>query len=78
MAFCHRVLTVLKRSDERFAHVGRALIAELETTLADPGFYGRDPARFAEANRRAEAARAELPGLEEKWLELEMLREAGP
>ena len=52
-----------------------ALITGLEARLADAGFYGRDPAGFAEASRKAEAARAELPGLEEKWLELEMLRE---
>jgi ATP-binding cassette subfamily F protein uup len=52
-----------------------ALIARLDAKLADPGFYGRDPAGFAEASRKAETARAELPGLEERWLELEMLRE---
>jgi ATP-binding cassette subfamily F protein uup len=62
---------VAARMDELHAQ-----IAELDARLADPGLYGRDPEGFASASRRAEAARAELPGLEERWLELEMLREA--
>ena len=72
--------TRLKREIDRIAarmDELHALIAGLEAKLADAGFYGRDPAGYAEANRRAEAARTELPGLEEKWLELEMLRESG-
>ena len=72
--------TRLKREIDRVAarmDELHALIAGLEARLADPGFYGRDPSAFAEASRKADAARAELPGLEEKWLDLEMLRESG-
>ncbi len=72
--------TRLKREIDRIAarmDELHAQVATLDARLADPGFYGRDPAGFAAANRQAEAARAELPGLEEKWLELELLREGG-
>jgi ABC transport system ATP-binding/permease protein len=48
----------------------------LEAELADPGLYKRDPARFATATERLEHTRAELPPLEERWLELELLRES--
>ncbi|MGE5476358.1 MAG: ABC-F family ATP-binding cassette domain-containing protein [Bacteroidales bacterium] len=50
-------------------------IAKLETELADSGLYARDRARFEKASARLDAARAELEAAEERWLELETLRE---
>ena len=51
-------------------------IAQVETRLADPELYGRDPAGFEAAAARLRAARAEREALEERWLELEDRREA--
>ncbi|MGE5516169.1 MAG: ABC-F family ATP-binding cassette domain-containing protein [Bacteroidota bacterium] len=50
-------------------------IAKLETEINDPGLYARDRARFDKAAARLDAARAELETAEERWLELEALRE---
>jgi ABC transport system ATP-binding/permease protein len=57
-------------------------IATLQTTIHrlqqrfdDPGLYSRDPGAFAETSTSLAAAQAELASAEEKWLELEMLRE---
>ncbi|MEO5338291.1 MAG: ATP-binding cassette domain-containing protein [Magnetospirillum sp. WYHS-4] len=50
-------------------------IARLETRLADPGLFARDRAAFEAAATRLDAARAELTAAEERWLELETLRE---
>ncbi|HEY4343052.1 MAG TPA: ATP-binding cassette domain-containing protein [Parvibaculum sp.] len=50
-------------------------IARLETQLADPGLYARNPAEFAKITSRHDALRAELERAEEQWLELEMKRE---
>jgi ABC transport system ATP-binding/permease protein len=50
-------------------------IAALHGTLADSDFYKRDPKRFAEASAKLEAAQKELSQSEERWLELEILRE---
>ena len=52
-----------------------AEIARLEKDLADSGLYGRDPARFDRSVARLDAARGELERAEERWLELEALRE---
>jgi len=54
-----------------------AALSELETALADPGFYGRDPAGFRRATERLARARAELQAREDRWLELETRRESG-
>ncbi|CAN7485796.1 ATP-binding cassette domain-containing protein [Phenylobacterium sp. LjRoot164] len=51
-------------------------IAKLETDMADPNLYTRDPAGFAKLNAALEAARQELSASEEEWLELEERREA--
>jgi ATP-binding cassette subfamily F protein uup len=51
-------------------------IARHEATLADPGLYGRDPKAFDRAMQALEAARAQLAGVEDEWLELEEKREA--
>jgi ATP-binding cassette subfamily F protein uup len=50
-------------------------IAKLQEKLADPAFYGKDPAGFAKSSERLETAQAELAAGEERWLELEMLAE---
>jgi ATP-binding cassette subfamily F protein uup len=50
-------------------------IAGLEALMGDPDAYGRDPEGFQAGVQRLEAARGELAALEERWLELEMLRE---
>ena len=50
-------------------------VAELESSLADATLYQEDPQRFHGVSRRLSAARAELAAAEERWLELELLRE---
>ncbi len=52
-----------------------AEMAALEAELADGGLYTRDPKRFAAANARLEAARAEKDAMEERWLDLAMMVE---
>jgi len=47
----------------------------LETKMADPQFYVRDPDGFARSASTLDALRADLARMEEEWLELEMLRE---
>ncbi|MFO1029176.1 MAG: ATP-binding cassette domain-containing protein [Acetobacteraceae bacterium] len=51
-------------------------IERLNTVLADPDLYARQPSRFTEATKALEAAQAALAAAEEQWLELEMLRES--
>ncbi|MCB9522560.1 MAG: ATP-binding cassette domain-containing protein [Myxococcales bacterium] len=53
-----------------------AKIATLEAELTDGNLYARDPAGFVARTQALEAARAEKDEKEERWLELEMLREA--
>ena len=55
-----------------------ALHAELEQLhqrLGDPDLFARDPDAFAAASAALTTAQAELAAAEERWLELEMLRE---
>ncbi len=52
-----------------------AAIAGFHETLADPDLYSRDPDRFATVSAQLSEAEADLAAAEEKWLELEMLRE---
>src|SRR5262249_1751761 len=47
----------------------------MEGTVGDGGLYARDPKAFADASSKLAAALAELSAAEERWLELEMLRE---
>lgn len=49
--------------------------AKLKEILADPGLYTRDKARFDKAMELLSRAEAGLAEAEERWLELEMLRE---
>ena len=50
-------------------------IAKLQAELADPDLYRRDPAKFEKSSAALSAKSAELETAEERWLELEMLRE---
>jgi ATP-binding cassette subfamily F protein uup len=50
-------------------------IAALQKQLADPKLYARDPKKFAALSQTlADTQHAHAAG-EERWLELEMLRE---
>jgi ATP-binding cassette subfamily F protein uup len=52
-----------------------AKIAKVQEILADPDLYSRDPARFQKAMDLLTQLQGELHAAEERWLELEMLRE---
>ncbi|NMJ42542.1 ATP-binding cassette domain-containing protein [Roseomonas sp. JC162] len=64
----------LKTLPARMEALGKE-IATLDARVADGGFYARDPAGFAKATEALAAAQAALSAAEERWLELEMLRE---
>jgi ATP-binding cassette subfamily F protein uup len=51
-------------------------IAKFQRILADPGLYTRDPKGFERATAALTTAEAELAQAEERWLELEIQREA--
>ena len=51
-------------------------LAKLQAELNDPDLYRRDPAKFEKTSTALSAKSAELEAAEERWLELEMLREA--
>ncbi|MFO1067133.1 MAG: ATP-binding cassette domain-containing protein [Geminicoccaceae bacterium] len=70
-----RLQRELERVQGKLDEAGRS-IAALEARLADPTFYGRDPAGFAATSADLEQRRAGLAELEERWLELELQREA--
>ena len=53
----------------------QARIKGLHQRLDDPAFYARDPKAFTEATEALAAAQAQLAAAEERWLELELLRE---
>ncbi|MEA2840743.1 MAG: transport system ATP-binding/permease protein [Methylobacteriaceae bacterium] len=53
----------------------RARKAKLQALLADPQLYAKDPKRFAEASAAFTKTGEELAEAEERWLELEILRE---
>jgi ATP-binding cassette subfamily F protein uup len=52
-----------------------AEIAALQKELADKSLYARDPNRFAEAASRLSTLQSELAAAEDRWLEIETLRE---
>jgi ATP-binding cassette subfamily F protein uup len=54
----------------------QASIVGLEQRLADSSLYTRDPDGFVAATAELESLRAALRELEERWLELETLRES--
>jgi ATP-binding cassette subfamily F protein uup len=49
--------------------------AKLRAALDDATLYARDPARFEAISRTLATTEADLAGAEERWLELEMMRE---
>jgi len=50
-------------------------ISVLQTWLADPGLYARDPKGFAQRTAALAEREATLAAAEEEWLRLEMMRE---
>ena len=50
-------------------------IQRLDTILATPGLYEKDPKKFSQASEALGALHAKLEAAEERWLELEMLKE---
>jgi ATP-binding cassette subfamily F protein uup len=50
-------------------------VRALQQRLEDPGLYARDAKAFAEVSAALAAAHTELAAAEERWLELEILRE---
>jgi ATP-binding cassette subfamily F protein uup len=65
----------LKTLTAEIASLG-AEIAKLTAALAAPGFYQRDAKAFGAASTALAAAETKLAAAEERWLELEVLREA--
>jgi ATP-binding cassette subfamily F protein uup len=66
----HDLRTLPKRMAET-----EAKIAKLQEVLADPNLYSRDPALFHKASGALTDLQTELAAAEDRWLELEMLRE---
>jgi ATP-binding cassette subfamily F protein uup len=64
----------LKTLPKRMAEI-ESKVAKVQDILADPDLYARDPARFQKAMDTLTALQSELGAAEERWLELEMLRE---
>jgi ATP-binding cassette subfamily F protein uup len=52
-----------------------AEIADVHARLADNGLYARDPNGFAALSGKLKQAETNLAAAEERWLELELLRE---
>ena len=50
-------------------------VRRLQKQLDDPGLYARDRAAFTQASESLSTAQSQLAAAEERWLELEMLRE---
>ena len=68
-------LHALKVLPEKIA-AAEIRIAALEQALSDAGLYARDPARFAALSAELGEARTVKDADEERWLALEMEREA--
>jgi len=68
-------LHALKVLPEKIA-VAELKMAELEQRLSDSGLYGRDPALFANLSAELAEIRVQKDADEERWLGLEMEREA--
>ena len=52
-----------------------AKMTKVQDILADPQLYARDPARFQKASEALATLQADLAAAEDRWLELEMLKE---
>jgi ATP-binding cassette subfamily F protein uup len=50
-------------------------VGQLQQRLADPNLYARDREAFAQLSNALAAVQLELTSAEEKWLQLEILRE---
>jgi len=48
---------------------------EMKAALTDPALYARDPWRFTTLTTELGKATADLATMEDRWLELEILRE---
>ena len=46
-----------------------------QTTLMEPNLFTADPAKFEKAVQDLDKAQTDLAAAEERWIELEMLRE---
>jgi ATP-binding cassette subfamily F protein uup len=69
----------LKRELDRLPaklEAAQAAVAAVEARLADSGLFRRDPAGFAAATAELERARSEAHALEERWLELEIMKDS--
>ena len=64
----------LDQAPKKMDHL-RAEITTLEKKLHDPAFYSRDPEGFQNTTKTLEELKNDLESLEERWLELEMLKE---
>jgi ATP-binding cassette subfamily F protein uup len=64
----------LKTLPERMAAIEEKIV-RLQEIMADPQLYARDPDRFQKASAALAAQQAELAAAEDRWLELEMLKE---
>ena len=53
----------------------QADVRRLQDRLDDPGLYARDRQAFTQASEALSTTQAQLAAAEERWLELEMLRE---
>ncbi len=49
-------------------------ISALQTAIADPALYAKDPKSFTDTTTKLSRLQAELSDAEDRWLELEMLR----
>ncbi|MFT3975054.1 MAG: ATP-binding cassette domain-containing protein [Amaricoccus sp.] len=66
----HRLGQIPAEIDRLTAEIGK-----LETLLADPGLFTREPAKFAKASEALIARQKALAAAEDEWLTLEALRE---
>jgi ABC transport system ATP-binding/permease protein len=53
----------------------RVEIEKMKIAMADPGLYSRDPKQFTSLSERLGKSAGELSEMEDRWLELEILRE---
>jgi ATP-binding cassette subfamily F protein uup len=67
----HALETLPARMD-----TARLRIEQVKTALADPGLYARDPKKFSALTEELGTASTELTEMEDRWLELEILRES--
>lgn len=64
----------LRTLPEQIANAEREIM-ELQRALADSGLYARDPMGFTALTEKLAAAQKDLSTMEDRWIELEMLRD---